>query len=94
VVLVSRMTLHLRSEGAKQSRTPNTSSVGVIKPMPVCVNPTLGQLHTISHHEGGFVVGGESEVESTSEMEMGRVRFTRAGRVSDVECQRCDLAVD
>ncbi|KAG8723713.1 hypothetical protein FRC09_002051 [Ceratobasidium sp. 395] len=84
VVLVARLTLHLRSEGIKQSRASNTSST-MVPPTP----PTPAHIRVPPN------ILGNAKAEQydfgkdfASEMEMGGVRFTRAGRVSDAECQR------
>ncbi|KAG8789539.1 hypothetical protein FRC12_013388 [Ceratobasidium sp. 428] len=84
VVLVARLTLHLRSEGTKQSRASNTSST-MVPPTP----PTPAHIRVPPNTPGNAKTERyDFGKDFASEMEMGGVRFTRAGRVSDAECQR------
>ncbi|KAG8794370.1 hypothetical protein FRC12_024799 [Ceratobasidium sp. 428] len=84
VVLVARLTLHLRSEGTKQSRASNASST-MVPPTP----PTPAHIRVPPNTPGNAKVEQYGfGKDFASEMEMGGVRFTRAGRVSDAECQR------
>ncbi|QRV78566.1 hypothetical protein RhiJN_06581 [Ceratobasidium sp. AG-Ba] len=75
VVLVARMTLHLRSEGTKQSRTPHTSSIGA-QPVPIHICPRNGASSNI--HSDGSAAGKDF----AADIEMGRVNYPRAGKLA------------
>ena len=95
MVLVSRLTIHLRSQRTKQACMPNTSSGGGAV---ACEPPSIPGLSTIL--SGSFPQQGWSHKPNADEspptilrvkddpideLEMGSVYFTKAGRLSDIE---------
>lgn len=95
MILVSRLTLHLKSQGAKQSRVPDKSSG---EGGAACKPPNISDLHTatsgsLSQHnwaqrstvEQPFSTISHVRDDRIDELEMGSVHFTKAGRLSDVE---------